>query len=94
MKKSQKILLCILCVFAAIACLGIVWMTSARVTSARIYAMLEDMPVANKTSEISAYLENYFIDDYDEEKLADAAASAMVTATGDRWSLTPTTHER
>ena len=86
MKKSQKILLCILCVFAAIACLGIVWMTSARVTSARIYAMLEDMPVANKTSEISAYLENYFIDDYDEEKLADAAASAMVTATGDRWS--------
>ena len=86
MKKSQKILLCILCVFAAIACLGLVWMTSARVTSARIYGMLEDMPVANKTSEISAYLENYFIDDYDEDKLADAAASAMVTATGDRWS--------
>ena len=86
MKKSQKILLCILCVFAAIACLGLVWMTSARVTSARMYGMLEDMPVANKTSEISAYLENYFIDDYDEDKLADAAASAMVTATGDRWS--------
>ena len=44
-----------------------------------------------KAEEISAYLDYYFIDEYDEEKLADAAASAMVTATGDRWSyyLTP-----
>lgn len=86
MKKSQKILLCILLVFAAIAALGLTWMTSARVTSARIYEMLEAMPAANKTSEVSAYLEQYFIDDYDENALADAAASAMVTATGDRWS--------
>lgn len=86
MKKSQKILLCVLLVFAAIAALGLTWMTSARVTSARIYEMLEAMPVANKTSEVSAYLEQYFIDDYDENALADAAASAMVTATGDRWS--------
>ena len=86
MKKSQKILLCILLVFAAIACLGLTWMASARVTSARIYEMLEAMPVTNKTSEVSAYLEQYFIDDYDENALADAAASAMVTATGDRWS--------
>ena len=86
MKKSQKILLCVLLVFAAIAALGLTWMTSARVTSARIYEMLEAMPAANKTSEVSAYLEQYFIDDYDENALADAAASAMVTATGDRWS--------
>ena len=86
MKKSQKILFCILLVFAAIACLGLTWMAASRVTSARIYEMLEAMPVTNKTSEVSAYLEQYFIDDYDENKLADAAASAMVTATGDRWS--------
>lgn len=86
MKKSQKILLCVLCVFAAIAILGLTWMASARVTAAKIYETLEAMPVTNKTSEVSAYLEQYFIDDYDETKLADAAASAMVTATGDRWS--------
>ena len=86
MKKSQKILLCVLGVVTAIACLGLTWMAASRVTSARIYEMLEAMPVTEKTSEISAYLEQYFIDDYDEDALADAAASAMVTATGDRWS--------
>ena len=76
MKKSHKILFCVLCVFAAIACLGLTWMAASRVTSARIYEMLEAMPVTEKKSEISAYLEQYF----------DAAASAMVTATGDRGS--------
>ena len=65
MKKSQKILLCVLGVVTAIACLGLVWITSARVTSAKIYEMLEAVPVTEKTSEISAYLEQYFIDDYD-----------------------------
>ena len=86
MKKSQKILFAVLCVLALIAMLGVTWMTSARVTSAKIYEMLEGMPVTNKTSEISAYLEKFFIDDYDEQALSDAAAKAMVTATGDRWS--------
>ena len=86
MKKSQKILFGVLCVFALAAILGITWMTASRVTSAQIYEELQAMPVTNKTSEISAYLDRFFIDDYDEETLADAAASAMVTATGDRWS--------
>ena len=86
MKKSQKILFGVLCVFALAAILGITWMTASRVTSAQIYEELQAMPVTNKTSEISAYLDRFFIDSYDEETLADAAASAMVTATGDRWS--------
>ena len=93
MKKSQKILFGVLCVFALAAILGITWMTASRVTSAQIYEELQAMPVTNKTSEISAYLGRYFIDDYDEEKLADAAASAMVTATGDRWSYYLTASE-
>ena len=42
--------------------------------------------VGAKTAEIQDYLENYFIDEYDETTLGDAAASAMVAATGDRWS--------
>ena len=87
MKKSQKILLGVLCVFALAAILGITWMTASRVTSAQIYKELRaKCRFTNKTSEISAYLDRFFIDDYDEETLADAAASAMVTATGDRWS--------
>ena len=42
--------------------------------------------VQNKTAEVDAYLDTFFIDDYEEDALADAAASAMVEATGDRWS--------
>ena len=83
MKKTWKIMLCVL---LTIAILGGVWMLSARVTSAQIYAALEELPVTNKTSEISAYLDRYFIDDYDEDTLADGAASGMVDATGDEWS--------
>ncbi len=41
---------------------------------------------AKKVDEIDAYLERYFIDEYDEGNLGDAAAEAMIAATGDRWS--------
>ena len=51
MKKSQKILLVVLCVFALAAILGITWMTASRVTSAQIYEELQAMPVTNKTPE-------------------------------------------
>ena len=45
------------------------------------------MPVTNKTSSNSAYLGRIFLSTtMTRKKLADAAASAMVTATGDRWS--------
>lgn len=54
----------------------------------------EQTPAEAKTAEISAYLDRFFIDDYDEEKLADAAASAMVEATGDRWSYYLTAEEK
>ena len=41
---------------------------------------------SQKIDEIEAYLQRYFIDDYDEAALADAAAAAVIEATGDRWS--------
>ena len=44
MKKSQKILFCVLCVFALAAILGITWMTASHVTSAQIYGELQAMP--------------------------------------------------
>ena len=83
MKRGLKIFLCVLLILALF---GGVWMVSARVTTVQILKEIEAQPITSKTSEISAYLNHYFIDDYDEETLADAAASAMVTATGDRWS--------
>lgn len=85
LKKWQKII--ILALAFAVAILG-----SAIVTMQLTYR--EQTPAEAKTAEIGAYLDRFFIDDYDEEKLADAAASAMVEATGDRWSYYLTAEEK
>lgn len=77
MKKWQKILLLVLAF--AVAMLGSSALTLHLVTRGRT-------AVQNKTAEVDAYLDTFFIDDYEEAALADAAASAMVEATGDRWS--------
>ena len=85
MKKWQKILLLVLAF--AVTILGTALVTlhlSASPASA----------AAKKTAEISTYLDTFFIDDYDEQKLADAAAEAMVEATGDRWSYYLTAEEK
>lgn len=85
LKKWQKSLILVLAF--AVAILG-----SAIVAMQLTYR--EQTPAEAKTAEISAYLDRFFIDDYDEEKLADAAASAMVEATGDRWSYYLTAEEK
>ena len=83
MKKTPKILLLVfLFVFAVGATFLITFHEAGRLYS----ASASQSAAAKKTAEIDSYLQKYFIDDYDEDKLADAAASAMVTATGDRWS--------
>ena len=85
MKKWQKSLILVLAFAVAILGSAIVTMQLTR---------REQTPVEAKTAEIGAYLDRFFIDDYDEEKLADAAASAMVEATGDRWSYYLTAEEK
>ena len=85
LKKWQKSLILVLAF--AVAILG-----SAIVTMQLTYR--EQTPAEAKTAEIGAYLDRFFIDDYDKEKLADAAASAMVEATGDRWSYYLTAEEK
>jgi len=83
LKKTPKILLLVfLFVFAVGATFLITFHEAGRLYS----ASASQSAAAKKTAEIDSYLQKYFIDDYDEDKLADAAASAMVTATGDRWS--------
>lgn len=77
MKKWQKILILVLAFAVAI-------LASSALT---MHLMTRNTtPVEAKTAEISAYIDTFFIDEYDEQTLADAAASAMVDATGDRWS--------
>ena len=41
---------------------------------------------STKLQEVQTLLEKYFIGDVDAEKIEDAAASAMVSSLGDRWS--------
>ncbi len=47
-------------------------------------------PVYRKVTELQNYLDSYFIGDYDPETVmtaaGDGAATAMIEATGDRWS--------
>ena len=85
LKKWQKSLILVLAFAVAILGSAIVTMQLTR---------REQTPVEAKTAEIGAYLDRFVIDDYDEEKLADAAASAMVEATGDRWSYYLTAEEK
>ena len=81
MKKSTKTLLIVLLfIFAVGATFCITYLEAGKLHSGGGDA------VSAKTAEIAAYLDRYFIDDYDESALADAAASAMVQATGDKWS--------
>lgn len=87
MKKGWKIVLAILCAFviAAGSFIAAVQYLNTRYAAA-LSAREEDSPVQAKAAEVQEIIETYFIDDYDEDMLADGAASGMVDATGDEWS--------
>ena len=86
MKRPAKILLicCLVLVVALISSMITLWFL------AMPKSLVKADPVQSKMDEIGAYLEAFFIDDYDPEVLstaaADGAAAAMVEATGDQWS--------
>ncbi len=87
MKKGWKIVLAILCAFviAAGSFIAAVQYLNTRY-AAVLSAREEDSPVQAKAAEVQEIIETYFIDDYDEDTLADGAASGMVDTTGDEWS--------
>lgn len=94
MKKGWKIVLAILCAFviAAGSFIAAVQYLNTRYAAA-LSAREEDSPVQAKAAEVQEIIETYFIDDYDEDTLADGAASGMVDATGDEWSYYLSTDE-
>lgn len=91
MKKPWKILVLVLAFVAAIGATALITYTQ----TANYYASAAypTSPTAQKTDEIQAYLDYYFIDEYDDAALADAAAAAMIAATGDEWSYYLTADE-
>ncbi len=83
MKRSVKILLILL----------LVLFTATATYICTFYSIMlnrDGRSVEAKVSEIGSLLDRYFIDDYDEDAIltaaGDGAASAMIAATGDRWS--------
>ena len=95
MKKWQLFLIVAVLTLAVIgASVFITYDYASRKFGRLLYAPGEDSvkplsgttAVEAKTTEIRGYIDNYFIDPYDMEKLADGAAKGMVAATGDRWS--------
>lgn len=87
MKKGWKIVLAILCAFviAAGSFIAAVQYLNTQYAAA-LSAREEDSPVQAKAAEVQEIIGTYFIDDYDEDTLADGAASGLVDATGDEWS--------
>lgn len=85
MKKTLTIILVVLLVLLLLA--GAVYLTYSE-TAAYYESLLPESVTAEKILEIQSYLDYYFIDaeDMDEDAMADAAAEAMIEATGDEWS--------
>ena len=86
MKRTGKILLICILILAAAVVGGLLTLYLTAMPD----SLVQTDPVKAKMDEIGSYLEEYFIDDYDPEilaqKAADGAAAAMVEATGDQWS--------
>ncbi len=47
---------------------------------------MKDVPGSSKLEQLAGIIEEYYIEDADATMLEDAAAEAMIAATGDRWS--------
>lgn len=90
MKKAGKILLVIGLILLTAVVSSVVTMVLLSVGELRGTEEAGADPVKTKVEEIGSLLDNYFIDEYDPEKVeaaaADGAAAAMIEATGDRWS--------
>ena len=86
LKKAVKVLLVIglMVLTALLSVIATLYLTSMPNSA------VDTDPVKAKMDEIGSYLEAYFIDEYDPEIVAaaaaDGAAAAMIEATGDEWS--------
>lgn len=86
MKRLQKMLTALaLMLFGASVAFVITFTGLSGYYSTRLQSVT-DSPVSNKTAEVQAYIDQYFVGEYDNAVLADGAAAGMVAATGDEWS--------
>ncbi|MCQ2421028.1 MAG: S41 family peptidase [Clostridia bacterium] len=90
----EKILKITAIILAALVLIGATFLITFTVMTKKLVKIEENFenrlsklsPAQKKITEIEAYLDERFVREYDEEVIADAAAAALVQATGDRWS--------
>ncbi len=83
MKKGFQILTALVC---ALMLMGVTFVITYTAVSRHYGASEEAQQISQKTAELYAYLDHYFIGETDAAALSDAASSAMVDAIGDEWS--------
>ncbi len=66
--------------------MGVTFVITYTAVSQHHGASEEAQQISQKTAELYAYLDHYFIGETDAAALSDAASSAMVDAIGDEWS--------
>ena len=82
MKKTAKVLLIAFLFVCAIGATFFITLHEAQ----RLTAPQAQSAAGEKIDEIMEYMDYYFVDEYDESAMSDAAAAALVEANGDRWS--------
>ncbi|MEA4965011.1 MAG: S41 family peptidase [Oscillospiraceae bacterium] len=86
MKKLEKILTALMLVLFGAAVAFVVTYTELTDSYSESLRAVSDSEIVSKTAELESYIDKYFVGEADKTAMADAAADAIVTATGDRWS--------
>lgn len=79
------ILLCVCIIMAATGCFGRLFPEKADSEQEKA-AEETKVGYEEKLNEVLNIINNYYVDDYDEDALGDYLAQAAIAATGDRWS--------
>lgn len=85
-KKLLKILTALMLVLFGAAVTFVVTYTWLTKRYSENLEQIYSSEIVSKSVELEQYIDRYFVGETDKTAMADAAADAMVTATGDRWS--------
>ncbi len=87
MKKARYWLSTIALVLLASGLTFVITYTQVSKKAQQTYApYVNSYELTQKVAEVGAYIDTFFIGEYDASDMGDAVAEAMVEATGDRWS--------
>ena len=86
MKKLEKILIVLVAFLAGAALAFVVTYTEMTRAYSFVLERLDSSEIVSKSVELEGLIDTYFVGETDKTAMSDAAADAIVNATGDRWS--------